>query len=89
MVWSRQRKVGCCYFADHLAAPVEAPRLPFPYLFKRIFRFVLVGSKPRDDLSSFELELREEFCRHPFSVNNDPPHQRLARCLLIAVEHLR
>ena len=34
MVWSRQRKAGGCYFADHLAAAVEAPRLPFPYLFK-------------------------------------------------------
>jgi len=58
-----------------------------PYLFKRPFRFVLVAAQEGDDLPSFELELRQECCRHPFSVHHDPLHQRLACRLLIAVEH--
>ena len=69
--------------------PIVAPRQPFPYLFKRAFRIVLVSSQERDDLSSFELELRQEFCCHSFAIHHDPLHQRLACRLLIAVKHLR
>ncbi len=88
-VWSLQSKASCSDFADHLTTPIVAPGLPCFHLFKRPFRFVLVGSQQRDDLSSFEFELRQEFCRHPFSVHHNPLHQRLACRLLIAVEHLR
>ncbi len=34
IVWSLQSETGCCYFADHLTAPVVTPRLPLSYLLK-------------------------------------------------------
>jgi hypothetical protein len=77
IVWSLQRKASGCDLADHLAMPVVAPRLPCSYLLKRLFGFVLVGPQERDNLSSFELELGQEFCCHAFSVNHNPLHQRL------------
>jgi hypothetical protein len=89
IAWSLQRKASCCDFAAHLTMPVVAPRLPWPDLLKGLFGFVLVGSQQCDNLSSFELELRQEFCRHAFAVHHDPLHQRLACRLLIAAEHLR
>jgi hypothetical protein len=88
IIWSLQCKASCCDFADHLATPVVAPRLPWPDLLKRLFGFVLVATQERDDLSSFELELCQELCRHSFAVHHDPPHQRLTCRLLIAAEHL-
>jgi hypothetical protein len=89
IVWSLQSETGCCYFADHLAAPVVTPRLPISYLCKRLFRLLLVSSKPRDHLASFLVELREEPSRNAFPINDHPQHSNLAYRLLKTVEHLR
>ncbi len=87
IVWSLQSEVGCCYFADHLAASVVPPRLPLPYLLKGMLRLVLVTAQQRDDLPSFQLELREEFSGDPFPIDDDPQHSHLTCRLLITVEH--
>src|SRR5712692_1732124 len=87
IVWSLQSEVGGGDFADHLTTSVVPPRLPFPHLLKRMLRLVLITAQERDDLPSFQVELREEFGRHPFPIDDDSQHSHLTYRLFVAVEH--
>src|SRR5258708_39865624 len=55
---------------------IEAPGLPLSHLLKRLLIFVLVGFQKGDDLSAFERELRQAFCRHLISIYHHPLHQQ-------------
>jgi hypothetical protein len=63
--------------------------VPWPYLFKRPFPFVLVATQPCHDLSSCLVEVGKKFGRHAFAVDDDALQLPLVCRLFIAAEHLR
>lgn len=63
--------------------------MPCPHLLKGLLVFVLVAESQGHDLSSFLLELREQFRRHAFPVDHHSLHLQVVYCLLELPEHAR